>query len=319
MSQLSQRDWQPAASLAALQFRARMLASIRAFFSARDCMEVTTPVLARAGASDPQIESFSLDHAGQRWWLQTSPEFHMKRLLAAGCGAIYQMAPAFRVDEQGRWHNPEFTMLEWYRPGFDHHQLMDEVEALWRELAGRAAPAFVRWRYAELIQQYLGVDCRDVGLSQLRDVVEARVGPLPADLDRDGLLDAAMGLQIGPALGAEQPCFVYDFPPSQAALARLGKEGWASRFELYWRGIELANGFHELTDAVEQRRRFERDQWRRQQLGLPEVQLDEALLDALQAGLPDCAGVALGIDRLCAQLGAENAITGVIAFPADRA
>ncbi len=320
MNEASRRDWQPAASLAALEFRAAMLAEIRAFFAARQCLEVNTPVLAAAAATDPQIESFALDEQGRRWWLQSSPEFHMKRLLAAGSGAIYQIGPAFRREEQGRWHNPEFFLLEWYRPGFDHHQLMDEVEALWKTLAGTASPPELpRHRYADLLQARLGLDCLTVELEVLRAALQGELGELPGNLDRNALLDAAMGLLVGPELGLEAPCFVYDYPASQAALAQVREDGWASRFELYWRGIELANGFHELADAKEQRRRFEADLSSRASHGLASVALDEALLQALDAGLPPCAGVALGVDRLAALLMGAAGIAPLIAFPADRA
>lgn len=316
MSAGAGRDWRPSASLAALQARARMLASIRAFFSERACLEVTTPVLAAAAATDPQIDSLAL--ADGQGWLQSSPEYHMKRLLAAGSGPIWQISPVFRADEQGRWHNREFSLLEWYRPGWDHHALMDEVEALWQRLSG-SGQRCDRRAYAELITEQLGVDLDRDDDARLRAALQARLGGLPDDLDRDGLLDAAMGLLIGPQLGAEQACFVYDYPASQAALARLGPDGRAARFELYWHGVELANGFHELCDAVEQRRRFEQDLRRRQQIGAPAVPLDEALLDALAHGLPDCAGVALGLDRLLALIEGADSLAEVMAFAADRA
>ncbi len=317
MSAGAGRDWRPSASLAALQARARMLASIRAFFAQRDCLEVTTPVLAAAAATDPQIDSLAL--ADGQGWLQSSPEFHMKRLLAAGSGPIWQISPVFRADEQGRWHNREFSLLEWYRPDWDHHALMDEVEALWQQLSG-CHLACERTSYAALISEHLAIDLARNDDARLREALQAQLGKLPSGLDRDALLDAAMGLLIGPQLGAERPCFVYDYPASQAALARLGPDGrHAARFELYWRGVELANGFHELCDAKEQRRRFEQDLRRREQDGLPVVPLDEALIAALEHGLPDCAGVALGLDRLLALMQGAHALDEVIAFPADRA
>ena len=246
----------------------------------------------------------------------------MKRLLAAGSGPIYQMAAAFRREEQGRWHNAEFTMLEWYRPDFDHHQLMDEVAELWVQLAGQKA-TLPRYRYADLIQQYVGLPWQGCDADTLRQALQAKLGELPLDLDRNGLLDAAMGMLIGPSLGQDVPCFVYDFPHEQAALARLYKDDqgqdWACRFELYWQGQELANGFYELCDSREQRRRFEADLEVRRVREQAVPPLDGCLLEALDHGLPDCAGVALGVDRLCALLMGASDIHSVLSFPTDRA
>lgn len=322
VTQAPEAAWSPAADIAVLRARAVFLQQIRAFFAAREVLEVTTPVLAAGASCDPQIESFRVD--GQGGWLQTSPEFHMKRLLAAGSGPIYQIATAFRREEQGRWHNPEFSLLEWYRPGFDEQALMDECAALWCELAGQdAATGLPRYRYAELIEQHLGLAWHQLSPQRLRQALQPHLGELPGALDLDGLLDAAMGLHIGPRLGLQQPCFVFDFPPSQAALARLhqGSDGqpWACRFELYWQGLELANGFYELRDAQEQQRRFEADQARRRRDGQAVPDMDQALLAALRHGLPDCAGVALGLDRLFALLLGKTGLAEVLAFPADRA
>lgn len=318
------RAWQPAASIEALRFRAEVVARIRAFFSAREVLEVTTPVLSQAGATDPQIDSLSLrDAQGRHWWLQSSPEFHMKRLLSAGSGAIYQIGPAFRGDELGRWHNAEFSMLEWYRPQFDHHALMDEIEVLWSELAHSRHTPWPRYRYVDLIEQATGLAWAQCSAARLRAALEPQLGTLPQDLDRSGLLDAAMGLLISPQLGMDTPCFVHDFPPEQAALARVEKDAadqpWARRFEWFWRGQELGNGFHELTDGPEQARRFAADREQRRRQGQSDVPADRCLIEALSHGLPDCAGVAVGIDRLCALLyGAEN-VSSVMAFPTDRA
>lgn len=319
------RPWKPAASIEALRFRASVLVQIRAFFAARDVLEVTTPVLSAAGATDPQIDSLALqDAAGRQWWLQSSPEFHMKRLLAAGSGAIYQILPAFRGDELGRWHNAEFSMLEWYRPGFDHHALMDEIEMLWRALSGIEVEAWPRHRYADLICAATGLDWDEVcDKSRLRAALQLKLGTLPQELDLNGLLDAAMGLLVGPELGRDGPCFVHDFPVDQAALARVetGQDGrrWARRFEWFWQGQELGNGFHELTDAQEQARRFAADREQRKRNGQADVPADDTLVAALNEGLPDCAGVAVGVDRLCALLMNAEDVSSVIAFPADRA
>lgn len=319
------RPWKPAASIEALRFRAAVVAHIRAFFAARDVLEVTTPVLSAAGATDPQIDSLALhDAAGRQWWLQSSPEFHMKRLLAAGSGAIYQIVPAFRGDELGRWHNAEFSMLEWYRPGFDHHALMDEIEVLWGTLSGVDTERWPRHRYADLICAATDLAWDEVcDAARLRAALQRKLGTLPSGLDLNGLLDAAMGLLVGPQLGQDSPCFVHDFPADQAALARVetGSDGrpWARRFEWFWRGQELGNGFHELTDAQEQARRFAADRASRKRAGQTDVPADDALIAALDHGMPDCAGVAVGVDRLCALLMNAEDVSSVIAFPADRA
>ena len=307
-------SWQPAATLPALQQRARDLAAIREFFARRGVLEVETPILGAAGSTDPQIESLRLA-TGSTPWLQTSPEFHMKRLLAAGSGPIYQIARVFRADEAGRWHNPEFSLLEWYRPDYDQSALMDEIGALLVAL-GAPLPG-ERLSYRQAFERTLGLNPHALGEAELRAAL-AGCDP-PANLDRDGLLDLAMGLRVAPALGREAPVFVTDFPASQAALARIGEEGLARRFELFWQGLELANGFEELADPREQARRFAADRERRAARGLDDVPADERLIAALVAGLPDCAGVALGLDRLFALLHGESDIAAVMAFPGERA
>lgn len=310
-------DWRPAADQDAIRARARLLQSLRAFFDARGYLEVDTPTLARTTVTDPSIESIA---AGARW-LQTSPEYAMKRLLAAGSGPIYQIAHAFRDGEAGRWHNPEFTLLEWYVPGYDHAALMDETEALLRSLAPAADwPAFVRISYRDAFLQHLSLDPFETSVAELRDCARLRDIDLQAELSTDGWLDLLMGEVIGPRLGRDAPCFVVDYPPSQAALARVRDQNppVASRFELYWQGLELANGFHELAEVAEQRIRFQRDLATRRENGQVEPQIDEKLLQALEHGLPDCAGVALGVDRLLALLLGRDSLASVLAFPAGR-
>ena len=318
-------DWQPAASLENLKTRARVLAEIRAFFSVRDVMEVETPLLSSAGSTDPYLDSFTSHYqgplfpAGQTVYLQTSPEFAMKRLLAAGSGAIFQICKAFRNGEAGGQHNPEFTMLEWYRPGFDHHVLMDEVEALIAAIL-KTAPAR-RMTYRDLFLEYVGLDPFELSAADARACLQARHinPPELAEAAIDGWLSLIMTHVIEPALGAG-PVFVYDFPASQAMLARVvqTKPPVAQRFELYINGMELANGFYELADAAEQRRRFEVDLQQRQQLGMAEVGMSQTLIAALEFGLPDCAGVALGVDRLLMLMAEAKNITEVLAFPLDR-
>jgi lysyl-tRNA synthetase class 2 len=325
-------DWCPTADLAVLRQRARLLAELRAFFAARGVWEVETPALSSAGNTDPNLTSLLVgaDHLdgghGPRRYLHTSPEYPMKRLLAAGSGSIYQIARVFRADEAGRLHNPEFTLLEWYRPGFDQHQLMDEVAALVSQvLRGRLPlPAPERLSYAAVFQRGLALDPHRVTVAELAACATAQgLRPptgMPAD-DTGPWLDLLLSHCLQPRLGRERLTFVYDYPAAQAALAcvRPGDPPLAERFELYVNGIELANGFHELADASEQRRRFEHDNRVRAARGLPLVPLDERLLAALVAGLPDCSGVALGVDRLLLLAVGGTALAEVLAFPAERA
>ncbi|PSJ38711.1 elongation factor P--(R)-beta-lysine ligase [Zobellella taiwanensis] len=319
--------WPPTATLPALRRRAELLALIRAFFAARDVLEVDTPTLAAAGVTDVHLDNFVTRFVGPGMargldlYLQTSPEFHMKRLLAAGSGPIYQICKAYRNEESGRLHNPEFTMLEWYRPGFDHHQLMDEMAELLQAVLDCDSPE--RLTYQQAFTTTLGICPLSASLDELR---RAGLGLGADDLiareeDRDTLLQLLFALGVEPRVGQAVPCFVYHFPASQAALARLSPQDprVAERFEVYFKGIELANGFHELSDAAEQRRRFEQDNRLRRGRGLPERPVDEYLLAALEAGLPDCAGVALGVDRLIMLAQGAERLEQVIAFTVTRA
>jgi lysyl-tRNA synthetase class 2 len=304
-----------------------MLARAREFFAQRAVLEVETPQLSAAAVSDPQLHSLATQVAGARGprYLHTSPEYAMKRLLAAGSGDIYQVCKVFRDEEQGRWHNPEFTMIEWYRLGFDDAALMDEVEALLAHmLTGlRDLKAAERLSYAGVLQRHAGVDafvCSDHELSQaaLHHGIHC-----DSELDRDAKLDLLMGLVVGPRLGFERPCIVYDYPVSQAALARLKTKpgaaagAVAARFELYLDGLELANGFHELADAAQQRARFTADLATRAARGQVQPPLDENLLAALDHGLPDCAGVALGFDRLAAIAIGATRLSEAMSFTID--
>ncbi len=316
-------DWRPGATIGTLRARAAILARVRAFFAARGVLEVETPVLAAATVTEPQIHSLETRYTGpgggRRLYLQTSPEYAMKRLLAAGSGPIWQLARVFRDGEAGRLHNPEFTLLEWYRPGFDHHALMDEVEALVVEILGLPA-GFERITYAELFRRHIGLDPFDAHDRDLQACARDHGIDAPPIESRDGWLDLLLTHLIEPVLGAERPLFVHDYPPSQAALARLrdGDPPVAERFELYIKGIELANGYHELGDAAEQRARFARDRERRRHAGLPDVPADDRLLAALAHGLPPCAGVALGLDRLVMLAVGVRSLDEVLAFSLDR-
>ena len=325
-------SWLPSADLATLRLRAELLQRIRAFFATRGVLEVETPALSAATVTHPHLASFRTRYSGPgpryggTLYLHTSPEFPMKRLLAAGSGCIYQIARVFRDGEAGRLHNPEFTLLEWYRVGFDHHRLMDEVtELMTTSLAGRLALAAPeRWSYREIFQRYLALDPHRATVTELAACAEPRGIPIPAGMpadDADPWLDLLLTHGIERHLGQGRLTFVYDYPASQAALARLrpGDPPVGERFELYLNGLELANGFHELGDADEQRGRFARENAARRILGLPMMPLDEHLLDALKAGLPDCAGVALGLDRLVMLAAGKDSIQEVIAFPAEHA
>jgi lysyl-tRNA synthetase class 2 len=315
--------WKPRASLAVLRHRAILNRHVRAFFADRQVLEVETPVLSKAGTVDPHIDSFAVTGGH---WLQTSPEFAMKRLLAAGSGPIFQIAHVFRIDEAGRHHNPEFSMLEWYRPGWNHLTLMGEVEALIRMLKPALPTPLSRITYREAFQLHAAIDPFAATVQQLQQRcldagIDVEAPACDAVALRDFHLDLLMGAVVGPALGIHAPEFLYDFPASQSALARIRRDDppVAERFELFWRGIELANGFHELRDAREQRERFESDTTRRQQRGQATPAYDTHLIDALESGLPDCAGVAIGLDRLLMLLLGLDDLRDTLAFDWERA
>lgn len=319
-------SWAPSASLATLRLRAELLAAARRFFAERRVLEVDTPALVRHAVTDPYIHSAQVQLPGHAapLYLHTSPEYAMKRLLAAGSGDIYQIAHVFRGEEAGRLHNAEFTLIEWYRCGFSMQQLMQEVAELARALLGLAPEAPVEaLSYEAAFQREL--DCAPLTASDaaLRSLAtRARLEPrLAEQCEREELLDWLMGSAVGPRLGADRLCFVHSYPASQAALARLDRNDprVALRFELYYRGLELANGFEELADAAEQRARFEADRQQRLRHGRPAPQIDPALLAALAAGLPDVSGVALGFDRVLMLRTGASDIGAVLAFPLERA
>jgi lysyl-tRNA synthetase class 2 len=328
-------DWRPSATPARLKARAALLTRTRAFFAARGVLEVDTPLLVNAPASDVHMHSATVRLAAQRreagagFFLHTSPEYAMKRLLAAGSGDIYQVCHVVRGLEYGRLHNPEFTLIEWYRTGATLDALMDEVAALVRELLGNAGPkrADERLSYREAFLRELALDPFTATIAQLTQAAATLGFHAPAGEDatrraqRDELLELLMGARVGPQLGHGGLTFVHGYPATQAALARLdpGDPRTARRFELYADGIELANGFHELAQAGEQRSRFEQDNAERLRLGLPVHALDERLLAALGAGLPDCAGVALGFERVAMLATGAAHIDEVLAFPTARA
>jgi lysyl-tRNA synthetase class 2 len=323
-------EWRPSASIAALRQRAALLHAVRNFFAARALLEVDTPVVVRHGVTDVHLTSVALAGA-TRGFLHTSPEYAMKRLLAAGSGDIWQFCHVMRGDERSRLHNSEFALLEWYRVGFDLPRLIDEVVALVEYVVAAAAPTGVRTTaraveqlsYCDAFQRTLDLDPLEAPLGALR-AATAPFGVAAttlATLTRDELLDLLLSVAVGPTLGRSRWTFLTHWPASQAALARLDPRDprVAHRFELYAEGVELANGFHELLDAAEQRARFEQDRAERRRRGLPDIAADERLLAALASGLPDCAGVALGFDRLVMLALGASCIDDIIAFPAELA
>lgn len=323
--------WRPQATRAQLALRAQMLAQIRAHFARAGVLEVETPVLAASGSTDPRLASFTtLLHrdgnagtsvAGTPLYLHTSPEFAMKRLLAAGSGSIYQICKVFRNGESGRVHNPEFTLLEWYRVDWSYRDLMDEVAALIGAVLAptRALAQPEHLSYAQAFADYCGIDPWDASVDRFAAVAREHgiVVANNPDLDRDAYCDLLLTHIIEPRLGRDRVTLLYDYPPSQAALARIRNDARpvAERFEAYLFGMELANGFQELRDETEQRDRFRADNARRIAAGLPAIPLDENLLAALAHGLPACAGVALGVDRLLMAASGASALGEVLAFP----
>ncbi|MFC3094324.1 elongation factor P--(R)-beta-lysine ligase [Alteromonas sediminis] len=319
--------WQPTAPLDNLRKRAALLTAIRDFFSERNVLEVDTPRLSNSGVTDVHLDNFTVafehgSHNQQKLYLQTSPEYAMKRLLAAGSGCIYQITPAFRHEGAGRLHNPEFTLLEWYRVGFTMPMLIDEVKALLMTTLHCSEPKQITYQQAFLT--HTGLDPLSVKKDGLARYCVANNIPLYDDenkLSHDDLLQMIFSWVIEPVIGREVPCVVTHFPSSQAALARLTEDDprTAERFEVYYKGIELANGFDELTDIHVQKERFEGDNEKRLKIGKPSIPLDQHFLSALQAGLPACAGVALGIDRLLMLALEASCIDEVLSFPIPRA
>ncbi|GAJ78173.1 MULTISPECIES: elongation factor P--(R)-beta-lysine ligase [Vibrio] len=318
-----QTNWQPTASIDQLRQRATLIASIRQFFADRQVMEVDTPAMSHATVTDIHLHTFQTEFVGpgyadgSKLFFMTSPEFHMKRLLAAGSGCIYQINKAFRNEENGRYHNPEFTMLEWYRVGFDHHKLMDEMDDLLQLVLKCGAAQ--RMTYQQAFIDVLGVCPLEGSMTELKTAA-SKLGLsdiAEPEEDRDTLLQLLFSVGVEHKIGQDVPAFVYDFPASQAALAKINPQDHrvADRFEVYFKGIELANGFHELDNPKEQLARFEQDNAKRLDMGLKPQPIDYHLISALEAGLPDCAGVALGIDRLIMlALGCDH-IDQVTAFP----
>ncbi|MCH2576926.1 MAG: EF-P lysine aminoacylase EpmA [Pseudomonadales bacterium] len=315
-------DWKPGASSESLHLRAQLLAEIRQFFAAREVLEIDTPLLAPSTVTDVYIQSLEAklsDSTGDSpYFLQTSPEFAMKRLLAAGVGSIYQICKAFRKGETGKLHNPEFTILEWYRTGYSMSQLMDEVELLIGQLFN--LDKIPRFSYRLLFEEFLGFNPHSITGVELSEIAESHI-----ELNNDALTDTDyLQLLMSACIEPQMPdhCFVYDYPVAQAALAAVEENEYgeqvAKRFELYCQRMELANGYYELTNLDEQQARFKTDLHTRSNLQLPTYPVDQKLLAAMRSGLPECAGVALGIDRLVMIASGASTISEVMAFSIDR-
>jgi elongation factor P--(R)-beta-lysine ligase len=325
-------NWLPSTSLSQLTARATMLKTIRDFFSDLQVLEVETPSLSQAAVTDIHLQCFKTLFFGRNisdkprvdgsvpLYLQTSPEFHMKRLLAAGSGCIYQISKVFRNEESGRFHNPEFTLLEWYRVGFNHHQLMDEMASLL--IAILQCKSTTRCTYQDAFITHLNVDPLTASIEQLKLAgAHLALGEvLDNETDKDTILQLLFCIAIEPKIGQDQPCFVYDFPASQAALARINTEDprVADRFEVYYKSVELANGFYELNSSQEQLKRFQADNQLRLERGLEEMPIDHKFVACLDH-LPDCAGVALGLDRVLMLATEQAHINDVISFCIDNA
>lgn len=316
-------DWKSGASVEVLRRRADTLSRIRYFFAQRNVLEVETPLLTHSTATDVYIQSLTLDSqvtgAKETLYLQTSPEFSMKRLLANGIGPIFQICKAFRQGESSRRHNPEFTMLEWYQPGYSMNDLMDEVELLVQSLLN--CDAISRFSYRDVFLYHFDIDPHSISLKDLKVLTNNKMDLSSDDLKKTDYLQLLLGKFIEPQLPAN--CFIYDYPVEQAALAVIEEDSKgvpvAKRFELFCEGMEIANGYFELLEPAEQRARFEADINQRRDQNLPIYPVDEKLIAALESGIPSCAGVAMGVDRLLMLLVKSSNISEVLSFTTDRA
>lgn len=324
-------NWQPCISWEDAKLRCELIHKLRMFFYERDVIEVETPIMSSGTVTDPFLDAFTTQYTyfpdtnlntAKTLFLQTSPEFAMKRLLASGYKSIYQICKAFRHEAYGTYHNPEFTLLEWYRIGFDHFALMDEVEVLLVKLLN--TPKATRVSYKDVFLQYLNINPLESQIASLIKILQQHnldVSWITETDTVDTLLQVIFSEVIEPRIGLDAPCFVYDFPLNQASLAKASVEDSrvAHRFECYFKGIELANGFYELSDSGEQVARFNKDNQRRSSLNKKSVDIDINFIHALESGLPNCSGVALGVDRLIMLALNKEHIKNVITFPVERA
>ena len=310
--------WQPSASFTALQQRAKIVSDIRAFFASNNILEVDVPVIGASSVTDPHLDSLALTVNSKDYYLQTSPEFFMKRLLAAGCGDMYYLGKAFREDESGRHHNPEFTMLEWYRLGFDDQQLMDEVISL--VILFKPGLVVEKITYGDIFMRYTGVNPYVASAVELKKYAKTQIDFQWDDSNKNTWLDLIFSHVIEPRMSSGLTV-VYDYPIEQAALAKTALDETgnkvAKRFECFLQGVELANGYWELTDPVEQAKRFDNDNTMRKTMHKKEISADTKLLAALQQGMPECAGVALGVDRLVMALTNAERLAAVQSFSWD--
>jgi len=324
-------SWQPTLSWQNAQRRAKILQQIRQFFAERNVTEVETPALSLGTVTDVHLEALTCRYnflanssvkESKPLYLQTSPEFHMKRLLASGYGCIFQIAKSFRHEEAGRYHNPEFTMLEWYRIGFDHFDLMDEVSDLLKIVLNCGQPSLKT--YQDIFVEHVALDPLVASRDELIALIRSKnklSDWLVTELNNDILLQFIFSEIIEVNIGKSAPCFVYNFPQSQASLAKICPDDnrVAQRFECYYQGVELVNGFNELTESKNQLQRFQKDNENRKVQGLEEKTIDGKFITALSHGLPQCSGVALGIDRLIMLAMKTDHIEEVITFPIERA
>ncbi|WP_231844667.1 elongation factor P--(R)-beta-lysine ligase [Candidatus Ishikawella capsulata] len=318
--------WKPSASTRNLQKRANIISLIRNFFADRNVLEVETPYMSRYTITDINLVPFQTYFTTSdklqkvNLWMITSPEYHMKRLLASGIGSIYQICHSFRNQELGSNHNPEFTILEWYRPGYDMYLMINEVSQLFKKIL--MCKSTESLSYEEAFLMYLNINPFEANKNQLLNIAKNfnATELIDADCSYDTLLQILFMLGIEPQIGQKKPVFIYHFPSGQAGLAKISKSNplVSERFEAYYKGVELANGFCELTDATEQKKRFEQDNIYRKLHNMPQYLLDNYLLQALSHGMPDCTGVAIGIDRLIMVALQANTLSEVIAFPFDR-
>ena len=323
-------NWQPSMSWENAQKRAAVIATVREFFNVRNVLEVETPALSQGTVTDVYLDALTCEYnflaessidESDTLYLQTSPEYHMKRLLASGYGCIYQIAKAYRHEEFGRYHNPEFTMLEWYRIGFNQFDLMSEVVELLKSVLACNEPLLTS--YQDIFIKTVAIDPLTATFNELCELLtqhEKSADWLIESGDTDQLLQFIFTEIIEPTIGINEPQFIYNFPVAQASLAKISEDDSrvAERFECYYQGIELANGFNELTDANEQLKRFQEDNSKRQAQGLPERPIDKRFIAALSHGLPQCSGVALGIDRLVMLAIDAKSISEVQSFRMDR-
>ena len=322
----SRQSWQSNTNKEILKCRATLLRSIREFFYQNNTLEVDTPTLSMSTTPDPNIDSFITSYHSKQYYLHTSPEFPMKRLLASGSGAIYQICKVFRHGEAGNHHNPEFTMLEWYQPDMTYHALMKQLDELLRILLKERLTLndTLNISYQNLFDKYLKINPHVCSKQELLNLIQQHkinLNDASNNFTRDALLDVLVTHIIQPSLPKNTPIFVFDYPKTQAALAEIreGEECVAERFELYLNGLELANGYQELLDADEMQSRFEKENQQREAENIPTIPLDNHLIAAQRAGMPMVSGVAVGIDRLLMLVTGAESIQEVIAFSFDKA